>query len=120
MSIPFKDLIRDWPPERLAAVEARAAHLIAEELTMRDLRLARDLTQVQLAKLLGIGQEQVSRLEQKSDMLLSTLGSYVQAMGGRLRFIAEFPDRPAVEVVRFADVFEERKPAAGKRKAVAP
>ena len=118
MSIPFKDLTRDWSQERLAAVEARAAQLIAEELTMRDLRLARDLTQVQLARLLGIGQEQVSRLEQKSDMLLSTLASYVQAMGGRLRFIAEFPDRPAVEVARFADVFGEPKPVRKKRNSV--
>lgn len=51
-----------------------------------------------MAELLGIGQDSVSRLEKRSDLLLSTLRSYVAAMGGRLRLIAEFPDRPAVDI----------------------
>jgi transcriptional regulator with XRE-family HTH domain len=80
--------------------------LIAEEMTLRDLRKARALTQVRLARTLGIGQEHVSRLEQKSDMLLSTLASYVRAMGGDLQLLVEFPDRPPVKLANLADIFE--------------
>ena len=54
-------------------MEARAAELIAEEMTLRDLRKARKLTQVRMAHTLGITQDSVSRLEQRSDLLLSTL-----------------------------------------------
>lgn len=78
-------------------VEARAAELIAEEMTLRELRRARKLTQVRVAKTLGITQDSVSRLEKRSDLLLSTLRKTVKAMGGKISIIAEFPDgRPVV------------------------
>lgn len=82
--------------DRRKKIEARAAELIAEELSLRDLRHAHRLTQERVGEFLGIGQEGVSRLEQRSDLLISTLRSYVEAMGGHLRLLAEFPDRPAV------------------------
>ena len=63
-------------------VETRAAQLIAEEMTLRELRQARKLTQVRMAKTLGITQDSVSRLEKRSDLLLSTLRKTVEAMGG--------------------------------------
>lgn len=113
MSKLFNDLTKDWSQERLGQIDARAKTLIAEEMTLRDLRKAQELTQVQLAKTLGIGQEQISRLEQKSDMLLSTLASYVQAMGGNLRLVAEFPNRPPVMLSSLSDVLE---PKSVKRK----
>jgi len=53
-------------------------------MSLRELRRAHKLTQERIAETLGIGQDQVSRLEQRSDLLLSTLRSYVEAMGGRL------------------------------------
>ncbi len=108
MSKPFNELTKSWSPERLGQVDARAKMLIAEEMTLRDLRKAHDMTQVQLAKTLGIGQEQISRLEQKSDMLLSTLASYIQAMGGNLRFVAEFPNRPPVMLSNLSDILEPK------------
>lgn len=77
-------------------VEARAAESIGEELTLRELRLARKLTQVRVAKALGITQDSVSRLENRSDLLLSTLRKAVAAMGGSLSLVAEFPDRGPV------------------------
>ena len=77
-------------------VEARAAELIAEEMTLRELRRARKLTQVRMAKALGITQDSVSRIEKRSDLLLSTLRRTVKAMGGSLSLVAEFPDRPPV------------------------
>ena len=65
-------------------------------MTLRELRQARKLTQVRMAKTLGITQDSVSRMEQRSDLLLSTLRKTVEAMGGNLSLIAEFPDAPPV------------------------
>lgn len=109
------DFIAGFPTKRRARVEARAREIIAEEQTLSDLRKALDLTQVKVGALLGIGQEHVSRLEQRSDMLLSTLAGYVKAMGGDLKLVVEFPDRPAVRIANLGDVQEKPKVAAGSR-----
>ena len=69
---------------------------MAEEMTLRDLRKARKLTQARVAKTLGITQDSVSRLEKRTDLLLSTLRKTVKAMGGDVRIVAEFPDRAPV------------------------
>jgi len=58
---------------RRKKIERRAAVIIAEEMTLQELRRARKITQVRVAKALGIRQEGVSRLEKRSDLLLSTL-----------------------------------------------
>ena len=84
------------PEERRRRVESHARALIAEEMSLRDLRKARDRTQARVAQELGVNQESVSRLEKRADLLLSTLNGYVEAMGGRLTLVAEFPDRPPV------------------------
>ena len=65
------DIIEELSPAQRRKVEARAAQLIAEEMTLRELRHARKLTQVRMAKTLGITQDSVSRLEKRSDLLLS-------------------------------------------------
>jgi transcriptional regulator with XRE-family HTH domain len=95
--------IRKLSPVRRKKVEARAAELIAEEMTLRDLRKARRLTQVRMAHALGITQDSVSRLEQRSDLLLSTLRKTVEAMGGSLSLVAEFPDRAPVVLSGIAE-----------------
>ncbi len=84
-------------------VEDRAAELLAEEMSLRELRKARQFTQAHLARELGISQDGISRLEQRSDLLLSTLRKTVEAMGGSLSLIARFPDRPPVELSCIAD-----------------
>ncbi len=81
---------------RRKRIEARAATLVAEEMSIRELRRARKLTQARMAKALNIGQESVSRLEKRTDLHISTLRHYVEAMGGKLSLIAEFPDREPV------------------------
>lgn len=96
MAVALKDRMKKLNPARRRKVETRAAALIAEELTLRELRRAHRLTQQRMAKKLGIGQEGISRLEQRSDLLISTLRGYVEAMGGRLSLVAEFPDREPV------------------------
>jgi DNA-binding XRE family transcriptional regulator len=89
---------------RRKKVEARADGLIAEEMTLQELRQARKLTQVRMAKVLGISQDGVSRLEKRSDLLLSTLRKSVEAMGGNLSLVAEFPDREPVVLSGIAEV----------------
>ena len=96
MATNVDDIIGKLSPARRKKVEARAAQLIAEEMTLRELRHARKLTQVRMAKKLGISQDGVSRLEKRSDLLLSTLRKTVEAMGGNLSLVAEFPDRTPV------------------------
>ena len=83
------DIIRHLSPPRRKKVEKRAAQLVAGEMTRQELRRARERTQVDVAKALGITQDSVSRLEQRSDLLLSTLRNYVEALGGSLSLIAE-------------------------------
>jgi DNA-binding XRE family transcriptional regulator len=96
MAVNVDDKIRKLSPARRRKVEVRAAQLMAEEMTLRELRHARKLTQVRMAKALGISQDGVSRLEKRSDLLLSTLRKTVEAMGGSLSLVAQFRDRPPV------------------------
>jgi DNA-binding XRE family transcriptional regulator len=90
MTVSLEDMMKKFTPEQRLQVEARTAELVEEELTLRDLRQAQHLTQERMAELMGVEQENVSRLERRADLLLSTLSSYVAAMGGKLRLVAEF------------------------------
>lgn len=99
MSRNLDNVMKTLPAERRAAVENRAAELAS----LKDLRQAMQRTQVDLAAALHIGQDSVSRLEKRSDMLLSTLRGYIEAMGGKLEIIARFPNRPPVTIEHFAD-----------------
>ena len=103
MTVSLKTMMAGLDPARRRRIENRAAKLIAEEMTLRELRKARQLTQVSVARKLGISQDGVSRLEQRSDLLLSTLRRTVEAMGGSLSLIATFPDRPPVEISSIAE-----------------
>ncbi len=103
MPLDVNDVIAGLDPDTRRRVEERAAELIAEEMTLRELRKARQLTQARVAAELGISQDGVSRLEQRSDLLLSTLRKTVEAMGGSLTLIARFPDRPPVELSGIAE-----------------
>jgi DNA-binding XRE family transcriptional regulator len=108
MPINVDEIIGKLTPAQRKKVEARAAQLIAEEMTLRELRHARKLTQVRMAKKLGITQDSVSRIEKRSDLLLSTLRKTIQAMGGNLSLVAEFPDRAPVVLSGIGDDSLER------------
>jgi len=114
MATNVNDLIKKLSPSQRKRVEARAAELIAEEMTLRELRHARRLTQVTMAKKLGITQDSVSRLEKRSDLLLSTLRKTVEAMGGNLSLVAEFPDRRPVFLSGIAE--NERAASQSQKK----
>jgi len=110
MPVNVNDKIKKLSPVQRKKVEARAVELMAEEMTLRELRRARKLTQARMAKELGVTQDSVSRLEKRSDLLLSTLRKTVQAMGGNLSLIAEFPDRPPVVLAGIAEDDPRPKP----------
>jgi hypothetical protein len=101
-------------PARRKKIEARIAEIIAEEMSLRDLRKAMGKTQASLARKLGIGQEGVSRLEKRADVLLSTLNAHIEALGGTLHIVAELPDRAPVRISDLGIIAPEGKAGKGK------
>lgn len=96
MGKTLDEKLRELPKARKLRVKARTTTLIANEFSLRALRRELKLTQQLVAGKLGIGQESVSKIECRHDVLLSTLRAYVEALGGHLTIVAEFPDRPPV------------------------
>lgn len=116
MPVNVNEIIRKLSPAERKKVEHRAAEIIEEEMSLRDLRKARKLTQARVAKVLGVTQDSVSRLEKRSDLLLSTLRKAVQAMGGNVRIVAEFPDRSPVVISELSQGGRQRRPARRRAK----
>ncbi|KAF0162684.1 MAG: transcriptional regulator [Rhodocyclaceae bacterium] len=110
MAKKLDHLLERLPAKRRAAIEARAGELA----TLKDLRQAVAQTQQDLAATLGVGQDTISRLEKRSDMLLSTLRRYVEAMGGKLELVAQFPNRPPVVIDHLAPTGTAREAHGGK------
>lgn len=108
MTTTLKSKLKKLPVARINKINKQAKELIAQEMTLRDLRKALALTQVEVCSKLHMKQEAVSRLERRSDILLSTLVSYIKAMGGELNLTAKFPNRPAVMLKGFEDI-EQKK-----------
>ena len=109
------DIIKQLRPTQRRKVEARAAQLIAEEMTLRELRRARKLSQERVAKELGIGQEGVSKIEKRADLMISTLRKTVEALGGSLALVAQFPDREPVLLSGIAE--DNQKRPIGRKRA---
>lgn len=85
-----------------AASAAEHSRLL-EEMSLHQLRKARELTQTKLAGALHMGQGDVSKLERRTDMYVSTLASYLQAMGADLEIRAVFSDGRAVKITQFSE-----------------
>ena len=99
----YEDVMASLSQEERERVEARTAELV----TLYDLRKAVQKTQTQVAEVLGVGQDSVSRMENRSDMLLSTLRRYVEAMGGTLALVAQFPDRPPMVIHKLGETMPQ-------------
>ena len=117
MARTLQEMIAGLPVDQQREVEAQAARLIEEEMTLRDLRKAHALTQERMAEALNISQDGVSRIEKRSDFLLSTLRSYIEAMGGKLRLVVEFPGRKPVTLANLDSLTAREKPAPRRRKS---
>jgi DNA-binding XRE family transcriptional regulator len=104
MARNVNDIIKALPASRRKKIERRGAALIADEMTLQELRRARKLTQVRMAEKLHIKQKQISEVERRTDMHISTLRRTVQAMGGDLSLVVQFPDRPPVVLTGITNI----------------
>jgi DNA-binding XRE family transcriptional regulator len=91
MTRKFSDLTKTMSAKDRAEIKTRSKKLLAA-LPLEQLRSARSLTQTNMAQILGVNQSAISKIEKRTDMYLSTLRSYVEAMGGRLELLAVFPE----------------------------
>jgi transcriptional regulator with XRE-family HTH domain len=92
------EIMANFTPEEQAAIEAEAKELIAEEMYLRELKKAYHLTQTEISNNLGITQETLSNLEEKTDLILSTLATYLQDLGVNLKLVAEFPEQKTIVI----------------------
>ena len=111
MARKFSELRAKMSPAARAQSEREFRQMV-EEMPLRSLRAARELTQEKLAKVLRVKQSEVSKIERRTDMYLSTLASYVKAMGGTLEIRAAFPSGEVVKINQFESLIE---PAAARR-----
>lgn len=102
MAKPFKILQARMSPQAQARSQAKARRMMSQ-MVLQELRRARQTTQTKLAKALKVNQAAVSKLERRTDMYLSTLRSYVEAMGGRLDIIARF-NEGSVRIAQFEEL----------------
>src|ERR1700728_1330487 len=102
MAKNFKELRAKMSAGAQAASAAEHRRLL-EEMSLHQLRKARELTQAKIAGELHMGQGDVSKLERRTDMYVSTLASYLQAVGADLEIRAVFPDGRAVKITQFAE-----------------
>ncbi len=104
MTKNIEEIINQLSEQRRQEIEMRYLELVSEQMSLQDIRKARKLTQKRIAETLNIGQDSVSRLEQRSDLLLSTLKNYINSMGGNLKLVVEFPDRSPVIIEGLAEL----------------
>jgi transcriptional regulator with XRE-family HTH domain len=109
MAKPFRHLREKMSPEARAAVEQKTRAMLAE-MPLQELRQARHLSQEQLATVLRVRQASISKLERRTDMYISTLRSFIEAMGGELEITAKFPEG-VVRITQFRDL----DPPSGRR-----
>jgi len=121
-TVSLAEMLARESEESRRRIEKMTEELIAEEMSLRELRLHRKLTQARLAKRLKIGQEGVSRIERRTDMNISTLNKYVKAVGATLRIEARFPDQPPIVLMdqgkaRALKTAQKKPPAGPKSKS---
>ncbi len=95
-----------FPEERKQRIQTHAKELEEEYLTLQELWQSAGLTQEGLSKELNMRQENISRLEKRSDLLLSTLRNYVEAVGGKLHLTVEMPGKPPIQLSGLGDLVD--------------
>jgi predicted XRE-type DNA-binding protein len=104
MGRSLDQVIAELPPERQERIEARYQELRQEVEGLRELRQIAGKAQADIATALNIKQPSVSKIEKQADMYLSTLRSYVEAIGGQLELIVKLPKRPPMTIQHLGDV----------------
>jgi transcriptional regulator with XRE-family HTH domain len=114
MARKFSELRGKMSPAARVRSE-REFQKMVQEMPLRRLRVARELTQENLAKVLRVKQSEVSKIEHRTDMYLSTLASYVKAMGGTLEIRAAFPNGEVVKISQFESLTEAADTKAARK-----
>jgi len=102
--ITHDDYLKKLSPEDRERVLAMTKELIAEEKSLREIRKAREFSQVTVAEILDMNQGDLSKFERRTDAYLSTIRRYIEAMGGTLELIATFPDTGPVKIVNIGSL----------------
>jgi transcriptional regulator with XRE-family HTH domain len=116
----LNQIIADLPADRQARIDARYREMKAEVEGLRELRKVAGKAQADIASALNIKQPSVSKIEKQADMYLSTLRSYIEAIGGELDLVVRLPERPALRLQHLGDVFKsapEPRPAPQRSSA---
>ena len=100
----IRELTKGFSPARRRRIDGMKRELLAE-MPLHELRRARALTQRELAEMLQVNQPAVSKLEQRADVYISSLRSYIEAVGGKLKIVAEFPEGK-IAIANFSDAEE--------------
>lgn len=99
---PFKRLRSQLSPERQVR-NAEATQAMLREMALHELRQARATSQERLAETLQVGQPAVAKMERRTDMYVSNLRRYIEALGGKLEITAKFADTE-VAITNFSDL----------------
>ena len=116
----MEDWVASLPKERQNRIAEGTEKIVAKHMALQELRKAMLFTQEQIAEELCMNQGNLSKLEKRTDLMLSTLRRYIEAMGGSLKLIAEFPERPPVEVSGFSSFANPNLETRVKRKVSIP
>jgi len=98
MGIPIQKVLAEFPKERQEKIKAKANEYIREYKKLADLRKELGITQEMIARHQGVKQVNISNLEKRHDMLLSTLQKYVNSLGGKLEIRIQFPNTESINV----------------------
>ena len=109
--------LNEISPARQKKIRARTHELVAREMSLQELRHAASKTQKTVARTLNMGQDGISRLEKRSDLLLSTLRNYIEAAGGRLTLVAQFPDKEPIAIGGLGEIVTPEEKEKTKRRA---
>jgi DNA-binding XRE family transcriptional regulator len=104
----FSSLREKMSPESQARAKAKA-EVLSTEMDLAELRKARVLSQESLAQLLHVSQGSVAKMEKRTDMYISTVRRFVEAMGGELIMTAQFPDH-TIRINQFSDLDKTEVP----------
>jgi DNA-binding XRE family transcriptional regulator len=116
MARKFSELRSKMSRAARASSEKEFRRLV-EEMPLRQLRTARALTQESLAHALGVRQSEISKIESRTDVYLSTLASYIRAMGGELELCAVFPKGEIVRINQFSRLSSKPFGTRNKKKS---
>jgi len=122
MGRTVSEIIASLPKERQQRIEEQFQQLNQEVESLRELRKATGKAQAEIAAVLKIKQPSVSKIEKQADMYISTLRSYVEAIGGELELTVRLPSRPPLRLLQLGDMVEpeprrsRRSPAAKARR----